>query len=116
MFIKGNSDEVLAALTTALSLAKVLEMPYHQMRLSAAHHTFLVRIGDFRRAAAVAEQNEAVASTDASDRRLRAWPVDRCQAVNVDGVDVRIGTECKRDGKRVAEATLGHIALPQLGA
>ncbi len=44
MFIKGNSDEVLAALTTALSLAQVLELPCHQMRLSAAHHTFLVRI------------------------------------------------------------------------
>jgi predicted ATPase len=65
MFIKGNSDEVLAALTTALSLAKVLELPYHQMRLSAAHHTFLVRIGDFRGAAAVAEQNAAVAKRTA---------------------------------------------------
>jgi predicted ATPase/DNA-binding winged helix-turn-helix (wHTH) protein len=63
MFIKGNSDEVLAALTTSLSLAKVLELPYHQMRLSAAHHTFLVRIGDFRGAAVVAEQNAAVAKT-----------------------------------------------------
>jgi hypothetical protein len=61
MFTKGNSDDVLAALTTALSLAQFLELPYHQMRLLAAHHTFLVRIGDFRGAAAVAEQNEAVA-------------------------------------------------------
>jgi predicted ATPase len=65
MFVKGNSDEVLAALTTAFSLAKVLELPYHQMRLTAAHHTFLVRIGDFRGAAAVAEQNEAVAKRTA---------------------------------------------------
>ncbi len=61
MFSKGNSKEVLAALTTALSLARALELPYHQMRLSAAHHTFLVRTGDFRGAAAVAEQNAAVA-------------------------------------------------------
>jgi predicted ATPase/DNA-binding winged helix-turn-helix (wHTH) protein len=61
MFSKGNSKEVLAALTMALSLAQVLELPYHQMRLSAAHHTFLVRTGDFHGAAAVAEQNEAVA-------------------------------------------------------
>src|SRR6266481_1153113 len=38
MFSKGNSKEVLAALTTALSLAQALELPYHQMRLSAAHH------------------------------------------------------------------------------
>ena len=65
MFIKGNSDDVLAALTTALSLAQALELPCHQMRLLAAHHTFLVRIGDFRGAAAVAEQNEAVAKRTA---------------------------------------------------
>src|SRR5260370_28763760 len=61
MLVKGNSDDVLAALTTALSLAQVLELPYHQMRLLAAHHTFLVRIGDFRGAAAISEQNVAVA-------------------------------------------------------
>jgi hypothetical protein len=65
MFNKGNSKEVLAALTPALSLAQVLELPYHQMRLFAAHHVFLVRIGDFRGAAAVAEQNEAVAKRTA---------------------------------------------------
>jgi hypothetical protein len=35
------------------------------MRLLAAHHTFLVRTGDFRGAAAVAEQNEAVAKRTA---------------------------------------------------
>src|SRR5229473_2208728 len=65
MFIEGNSKEVLAALTTALSLAQVLELPYDQMRLLAAHHTFLVRTGEFRGAAAVAEQNEAVAKRTA---------------------------------------------------
>ena len=65
MLVKGNSREVLAALTTALSLAQVLELPYHEMRLFAAHHTFLVRTGDFRGAAAVAEQNEIVAKTTA---------------------------------------------------
>jgi predicted ATPase/DNA-binding winged helix-turn-helix (wHTH) protein len=65
MFIKGNSDDVLAALTTALSLAQFLDLSYDQMRLLAAHHTFLVRIGDFRGAATVAEQNEAVAKTTA---------------------------------------------------
>ena len=75
MFIKGNSDEVLAALATALSLAKVLELPYHQMRLSAAHHTFLVRIGDFRGAAAVAEQNAAVAkrTSDPTAMMMADW-------------------------------------------
>src|SRR5260370_6916314 len=35
------------------------------MGLSAAHHTFLVRTGDFHAAAAVAEQNEAVAKKTA---------------------------------------------------
>jgi predicted ATPase/DNA-binding winged helix-turn-helix (wHTH) protein len=65
MFIKGNSDDVLAALTTALSLAQALELPHHQMRLLAAHHTFLLRTGDFRGAAAVADQNAAVANRTA---------------------------------------------------
>jgi predicted ATPase/DNA-binding winged helix-turn-helix (wHTH) protein len=65
MFIRGNSEEVHAALTTALSLAELLELPYHQMRLFAAYHTFLARVGDFRGAAAVAEQNEAVAKRTA---------------------------------------------------
>jgi tetratricopeptide (TPR) repeat protein len=75
MFSKGNSKEVLAALTTALSLAQALELPYHQMRLSAAHHTFLVRIGDFHGAAAVAERNEAVAkkTTDPMAMMMADW-------------------------------------------
>jgi hypothetical protein len=64
MFIKGNGEEA-HALTTALSLAQALELPYHQMRLFAAQHSFLLRIGDFRGAAAVAEQNEAVAKRTA---------------------------------------------------
>jgi predicted ATPase/DNA-binding winged helix-turn-helix (wHTH) protein len=65
MFLKGNIEEVRAALTTALSLAEVLSLPYHQMRLFAVQHTFLMRIGDFPGAAAVAEQNEAVAKRTA---------------------------------------------------
>src|SRR6267154_4261043 len=75
MFINRNGEEVLAALATALSLAKVLELPYHQMRLSAAHHTFLVRIGDFRGAAAVAEQNAAVAkrTSDPTAMMMADW-------------------------------------------
>jgi predicted ATPase/DNA-binding winged helix-turn-helix (wHTH) protein len=70
MFIKGNVDEVHAALTTALSLAQVLNLPYHQMRLFAVQHTFLLRIGDFPGAAAVAEQNEAVAKRTADPTAL----------------------------------------------
>ena len=61
MFVKGNSEEVHAALTTALSLAQALELPCHQMRLFAGQYTFLMRAGDFRGAGAVAEQNKAVA-------------------------------------------------------
>jgi hypothetical protein len=50
-------------------------LPYHQMRLSAAHHTFLVRIGDFRGAAAVAEQNAAVAkgTSDPTAMMMADW-------------------------------------------
>ena len=35
MFVGGNSEEVHAALTTALALAQALELPCHQMRLPA---------------------------------------------------------------------------------
>jgi predicted ATPase/DNA-binding winged helix-turn-helix (wHTH) protein len=69
MFVKGNSEEVYSALTTALSLARALELPYHQMRLFAAQHTFLIRTGDFRGAAAAAEQNETVAKRTADPTR-----------------------------------------------
>src|SRR6266851_2683280 len=65
MFVKGNSEEVHAALTTALALAQVLNLPYHQMRLFAGLYTFLMRTGGFRGAAAVAEQNKAVAKRTA---------------------------------------------------
>jgi ATP/maltotriose-dependent transcriptional regulator MalT len=55
MLTNGNGEEILA-LTRALSLAQALELPYHQMRLFAAQHSFLLRIGDFRGAAAVAKR------------------------------------------------------------
>src|ERR1700738_5166464 len=65
MFVQGNCEEVHTALTTALSIAQVLNLPYHQMRLFAAQHTVLVRIGDFRGAATVAETHETVAKRTA---------------------------------------------------
>jgi hypothetical protein len=64
MLIRGDGEEA-HALATALALAEALELPYHQMRLFAAQHTFLMRTGDFRGAAAVAEQNKAVAKRTA---------------------------------------------------
>jgi predicted ATPase len=75
MLIKGNGEEVHTALTKALSLAQVLKLPDHQMRLFAAQHTFLVRIGDFRGAAAVAEQNEALAKriADPTGMMIANW-------------------------------------------
>jgi predicted ATPase/DNA-binding winged helix-turn-helix (wHTH) protein len=75
MLTKGNGEEVHAALTTAVSLAQVLNLPDHQMRLFAAQHTFLVRIGDFRGAAAVAEQNEALAKriADPTGMMIANW-------------------------------------------
>src|SRR6267154_1438614 len=60
MLIRGDGEEA-HALAKALSLVEALELPYHRMRLLATQHTFLVRTGDFRGAAAVAEQNKAVA-------------------------------------------------------
>jgi predicted ATPase/DNA-binding winged helix-turn-helix (wHTH) protein len=65
MFVKGNSEEVRTVLTTALALARVLELPYHQMRLFAVQYTFLMRTGDFRGTAGVAEQSKAVAKRTA---------------------------------------------------
>ncbi len=70
MFVKGNSEEVHAALTTALALAQALELPYHQMRLFAGQYTFLMRAGDFQGAAAVAEQNKAVAKRTADPNAM----------------------------------------------
>ncbi len=66
MFLEGNVEEVYTALTKALSLAQVLNLPYHQTRLFTAQHTFLMHIGNFPGAAAVAEQNEAVAKRTAN--------------------------------------------------
>ena len=75
MFTRGNSEEVHASLTTALSLAQVLKLPYHQMRLLASQHTFLVRIGDFRGSVTVAEQFEALAKStvDPTSMMIADW-------------------------------------------
>ena len=69
MLLKGDGEEV-HALTRALTLAQALELLCHEMRLFAAQHTFLVRTGDFRGAAAVAEKNEAVAKRTADPTAL----------------------------------------------
>jgi predicted ATPase/DNA-binding winged helix-turn-helix (wHTH) protein len=61
MLIEGNRDEVRAALTRALELAEELDDPYFQMRLLRGLHMFFLRTGDFRKAAAMAQRNEALA-------------------------------------------------------
>jgi predicted ATPase len=75
MPIKGNGEEVHAALTTALSLAQSLELPDYHMRLFAAQHTLLMGLGEFRRAAAVAQENEIVAKRtgDPTNIMLADW-------------------------------------------
>jgi predicted ATPase len=77
MFIKGNGEEVQSALRKALSLAQVLELPYHQLRIFAAYHTFLIRTGGFPGAAAVASQNESVAkrTADPTAMMIADWMV-----------------------------------------
>jgi predicted ATPase/DNA-binding winged helix-turn-helix (wHTH) protein len=64
MLLRGDGGEI-HALTTAISLAEALELPFHRMRLLAAQHTSLVRIGDFHGAAATAELNQAIAQKTA---------------------------------------------------
>src|SRR5258705_8557183 len=60
MLIRGDG-EAANALAKAISVVEALELSYHRMRLLATPDTFLLRTGDFRGAAAVAEQNKAVA-------------------------------------------------------
>jgi predicted ATPase/DNA-binding winged helix-turn-helix (wHTH) protein len=61
MLIEGNREEVRGALTRALELAEQLDDPYFQMRLLRGLHMFLLRTGDFRNAAVLAQRNEALA-------------------------------------------------------
>ncbi len=61
MYAKGNSEEVLAALTRGLELAERLEDSAHQLRLLGELHIFFIRTGDFRRALVFAGRGEAVA-------------------------------------------------------
>lgn len=61
MFTRGNSDEVRAAIQRGLTLAEALGDSQHRLRMLAGLNIFLIRIGDFRGALAIAEQSETTA-------------------------------------------------------
>jgi predicted ATPase/DNA-binding winged helix-turn-helix (wHTH) protein len=61
MFTIGNSDTVRIAIEHALILSEILGEVQHRLRLMAGLHIFLVRIGNFREALAVAERAAAIA-------------------------------------------------------
>ena len=61
MLTRGNSDEVRRAIEDALSLADALGDREYQTHLLVGLGIFLTRIGDFRRALAVAERSITIA-------------------------------------------------------
>jgi predicted ATPase/DNA-binding winged helix-turn-helix (wHTH) protein len=63
MFVRGNSDQVRAAIERGLALAEAFEDRQYQLRLLAGLNIYLTRIGDFRSALAVAEQGGGIART-----------------------------------------------------
>lgn len=61
MWVRGNSDEVLAAISRALQLADPLEEPLQRLCMHVTRHLFLTRLGDFRGALAAAQEWRAAA-------------------------------------------------------
>jgi hypothetical protein len=61
MWLRGNSDEVLAAITRGMQLAHPLDEPSQRLRMLATKHLFLTRLADFRGALAAAREWDAVA-------------------------------------------------------
>lgn len=61
MWIRGNSEDVLSAITRGLDLADPLDEPAQRLRMLATRHLFLTRVADFRGALAAAEQWDAAA-------------------------------------------------------
>src|SRR4029077_4075679 len=61
MYTRGHSDQVRAAIERGVALAEALEDRRHQLQLLPGLHMFLIRLGDFRSALALAEQSGAIA-------------------------------------------------------
>jgi predicted ATPase len=61
MFSEGDCEDVQPALIRSFALAEELKYPRLQLRLLAARHIFLTRIGDFHGVLALAQRSEAVA-------------------------------------------------------
>jgi len=64
-WMRGNGDEVRAALTRGLALATELGEASCRLRLLVGTHVFLMRIGDFRGSLPIAEHLQATAHNDA---------------------------------------------------
>ena len=78
MFTRGNSPEVRASLTRALSLADDLNDPHEQMRLLGALNILLTRTGEWRDALVIANRSESVAEKmrgEPAARLLADWMV-----------------------------------------
>jgi hypothetical protein len=56
MWLRGNNDEVLAAIARGMQLAHPLDEPSHRLRMLATRHLFLTRAADFRGALAAADE------------------------------------------------------------
>jgi predicted ATPase/DNA-binding winged helix-turn-helix (wHTH) protein len=61
MLTRGHNDQVRTAIERGLALAEALEDPLHQMQLLAGLNLYLMRLGDFPGALAVAEQGGPIA-------------------------------------------------------
>jgi predicted ATPase/DNA-binding winged helix-turn-helix (wHTH) protein len=61
MWMQGNSNAVLAAITRGMRLAHPLDEPSHRLRMLATKHLFMTRLVDFRGALAAAQEWDATA-------------------------------------------------------
>jgi predicted ATPase len=77
LLTRGYQSEARSALTKALALAEQLDDAVFQMRLMRGLHMFLLRVGEFRNAALLAQQNLEIASmtADPSAIAMANWVV-----------------------------------------
>jgi predicted ATPase/DNA-binding winged helix-turn-helix (wHTH) protein len=61
MWTRGGNDDVLAAISRGMEIARPLDSKPHQLRMLATKHLFLTRIADFRGALRSAEEWDAAA-------------------------------------------------------